>query len=597
MAENTEYATRGHIGAEDFISLDLILLMQNDKLNISQNLRNRVEEFFLTLDFSNPEEALSENHRITYYAIAIAASETFDNAIFFNGLSSDENKKLYKSYILDWIDFRMKYGMGEYDSTGYYVIDFAALETIYTQTKDNELKRRVYEMLMYLYTDAGLDSNNSVIGGATLRSYVNKLKQFENPALDVVFNNFVYPEHTVAMQMMPLSYSEFVPQESLAELCADRRESYVNVEKRRIYTIPDDPKLMKTLTKYTYVTPDYIIGSLVERDDLPENAYGNLNHIYVNTGTYEKDTRILPDFQSIGFSLGIKGNPLLNIFDSHPGSDYTVTNGAHSYFSGDHGCHCARYGQYENTVLSIRHITDERLPQFSHLYINRNEFDEVVEENGWIILRSGDVYAALFPMAEDGSSYSYGNENEIFANTPLSELEIKINSADSAFVAEVYNRNEVGEFNGFVKAVSEKKPVFNGNSLEYTSYRGDLLELNYTNNELYINGSKKIYTGEFTDSAEIYLKSGWGNNEMVYSEFTTPDENYVCVYKTGLNRYKVLPINSEGVVLVAAYDENGYMSWVEEITEDKEFEVCEGSIKVITFNNVNELVPLTKQKY
>ena len=124
-----------------------------------------------------------------------------------------------------------------------------------------------------------------------------------------------------------------------------------------------------------------------------------------------------------------------------------------------------------------------------------------------------------------------------------------------------------------------------------------MLELNYTNNELYINGNKKIYTGEFTDSAEIYLKSGWGNNEKVYSEFTTPDENYVCVYKTGLNRYKVLPINSEGVVLVAAYDENGYMSWVEEITEDKEFEVCEGSIKVITFNNVNELVPLTKQKY
>lgn len=594
MAEETNHATRGSVGAEDFISIDLALLAQNEKLNIKSELKERIKRFFLSLDFSNPEEGLSENHRMTYYAIAIAALNNYPGDKFYNGLTASQNKALYKGYILDWIDFRLKYGMGEYDSTGYYVIDFAALETIYTQTDDEELKRRVYEMLMYLYTDLALDANNSVVGGAVARVYINTLKNMETPVLDILFNDYITPERSVSMQMLPLCYSEFLPRESLAEFCADRTESYPHAEKRRIYTIPDDNKLMYMQTKYAYVTPEYIIGSLVEYDPLPKTAYKKNDKYYIKTGTYSADTRILPHFQSIGFSIGIKGNSLLNIIDSHPGSDDPTNTGAsHAYFSGDHGCGCARYGQHANTVLSIRHIKNTKLPQFSHFYINRAEFDEVIEENGWIILREGTVYAAICPIAADGSGYTYGSGDALFAKTPLSQLEIKINCPDSAFVAEVYSEDEVGDFEEFWNEIVSKKPVFNGNTLEYTSYNGDVMKLYYDTNELYRNGSKKTYTGSYTDYTKLYVTSPWGKAEVNYKDIKTPSDNYVPIYKAGRNRYKLQPMNKDGRLYAAIYDKDGVLESVREITEETEFET-DGIIKAIVLGGEDGMTPLVK---
>lgn len=593
MVEETNHNTSGRVEAEDFISIDLALLVQNEKLNIKSELRERIKQFFLSLDLSNPEEGLSENHRMTYYAIAITAFQSYPDDKFYNGLTASQNKELYKGYILDWIDFRLKYGMGEYDSPGYYIIDFAALETIYTQTKDEELKRRVYEMLMYLYTDIALDSNNSVVGGAVERCYVYTLKSMECMALDILFGDYILPECGVSLQMLPLCYSLFVPQESLPGLCADRTESYPHAQRRRIYTIPDDDKLMYERMKYAYVTPDYIMGSLVECDPLPENAYKKNNKYYINTGSYSTDTRILPDFQSIGFSIGIKGNALLNIIDSHPGFEYnsTVTSTSHQYFSGDHGCRCARYGQHENTVLSIRHITDKSLPQFSHFYLNRAEFDEVIEENGWVVVRKDDVYAALFPIAGDGSSYTYGSEEEIFAKTPLSQLEIKINCPDSAFVAEVYSEDEAGDFEEFLKKIVLKKPVFSGNTLEYTSYNGDVLKLNYDTNELCRNGTKKTYTGRYTDYTKLYVTSPWGESEVDYKTFKTPYDNYAPIYKKGVNTYRVQPMNKDGRLFVAIYDEDGIMESVREITEDTDFKT-DGIIKAIVLGGEDGMKPL-----
>ena len=207
------------------------------------------------------------------------------------------------------------------------------------------------------------------------------------------------------------------------------------------------------------------------------------------------------------------------------------------------------------------------------------------------------MYAAVYPIAADGSAYSYGSEDELLANTPLSELEIKVNCPDTAFVAEVYDSSEVGSFENFVMEMSEKKPVFSGNTLEYTSYRGDLLKLNYSTNELYRNGNINTYIGAFSDYTDQYLKSEWGKNEVIYSEFSTPNENYVSIYKTGLNSYKVSPINAEGTVFVASYDENGRMETVKKITTDEEFSITGKTVKAIVFNNMDELVPLIKQYY
>jgi len=596
MAEETKFETRGSVGAEDFIALDLILLRGNESLNISDGLKARIDNFFKGLDLSDPEEVLSENHRMTYYAIAIAVFEQYGDAVFFNGLGAEKNKQIYKKYILDWIDFRLKYGMGEYDSPGYYTIDFAALETIYTKTKDAELKKRVYEMLMYIYADAAMDSNNAVLGGALSRTYINSLNSCQIPALDVIFDNYIYPDKGSTLQSMPLCYSEFVPQKSLIELRADPQESYVNIEKRRMYTIPDDPVLMGSVTKYAYVNPKYIIGSLVKSDNLPAESFKKGDKYYVNTGTFSAATRVLPDFQALGFSISIGGNAMLNIIDSHPGTDYTVLNGAHSYFAGDHGCHCARYGQSEHTVLGIRHITDEKLPQFSHFYLNKNEFDEVVEEKGWIMVRKGGAYAAIKPVdlnaPDKETAYEWGNEAELFAKTPLSQLEVKINSTDTAFVAEAYSEEEIGDFLDFVEKILTLEVKYEGNKLTYTNIAGDTLVLDYSTGTMRKNGKVQTYA-----SGNGYVSSAWGNNSVSYDGFETPYENYVNVYKKGLDSYKVMPLNNEGQLFVAIYDNNGRIKSVERQTNKEVAEYSGARVKALLWENVNNIKPIIPQSY
>ena len=601
IEDTTKYETRG-TGASDFISIDLMLLRFNDALNISDETRERLDAFFKGLNLSDPVEELSENHRITYYAIAIAAFEKYPDAVFFNGKSADENKEIYKQYILDWIEYRSKYGMGEYDSHNYYNVDFAALETIYTYTRDIELKRRVYEMLMYLYTDAAMNSVGSVMGGAQSRAYVNTLTPFEITSLDVILDNYKYPDKGLTLQMMPLCYSEFVPQQSLIEYRADPSDTYIYAQKRMLYTIPDDVSIAKTFTKHSYVTPEYIIGSRVEDCAMPKDAYIKWDNYYVNTGAYSVDTRILPDFQTVDFCIGIGGNSLLSIFDSHPGGNYTTLSGAHSYFAGDHGCHCAKYAQHEHTVLGIRHITNKKLPQFSHFYINKGEFDEVIEQNGRIILRSGDVYAALIPVNINQPSadtpYEWGSAEELFAGKPLSELEVKINSPDSCFAAEVYSKNEIGSFEEFKQKILAAGISYAGDVLTYTNIAGDVMELNYKTGALNRNGKQKAYIGNYSDYCRGYIKSVWADHTLVYPLFSTPAENYVNVYKSGLDKYKVIPMNSKGVVCAAVYNDDGALSFVEYISDGKPAEYSGASVKAFLWENMNSIKPVTStEKY
>ncbi len=601
MAENTNFETRGSVGAEDFIVIDLMLLRMNDRLNISDELKERFDSFIYTLDFSDPEEELSENHRITYYAIAVAALEYYENQIFFNGLNTSENKKLYKEYILDWVDFRLQYGMGEYSSSNYYTIDFAALETIYTYTTDVELKRRVYEMLMYIYTDAALNSNNSVMGGAQSRVYVNSLKSCEITALDIFFDDYIKPDKSYTLQMLPLCFSQFVPQKSLIEFKADSDRKYTYIQKRRVYTIPDDPKLTGVITKYSYITPKYIIGSLVQSDNLPDYSYKQNDKYYVNTGTFNIPTRILPDFQALGFSVNINGNSLLNIIDSHPGTKYNVTSGAHSYFSGDHGCHCARYGQHEHTVIGMRHISDSSLPQFSHFYFNRDEFDEVVENNGWIIARYADVYVAILPVSgcdmKNVSAYEWGSDEELFSKTPLSQLEIKINSPDSAFVAEVYSSDETGSFDEFCEKIYNTKIEVTQNTVIYNNIAGDELQLNYDTEEFYINGKKKIYIGGYSDNCTEYIRSNWGNSIIKYQTFSTPNDNYVNIYKSGKDRFNIIPLSQNGRLFIAEYDEDGFLQDVKEYFGGEVYEVRAKQVKAILLESAETMKPLTAGTY
>ena len=119
------------------------------------------------------------------------------------------------------------------------------------------------------------------------------------------------------------------------------------------------------------------------------------------------------------------------------------------------------------------------------------------------------------------------------------------------------------------------------------------MKLYYDTNELYRNGSKKTYTGSYTDYTKLYVTSPWGKAEVNYKDIKTPSDNYAPIYKAGRNRYKLQPMNKDGRLYVAIYDKDGGLESVREIREETEFET-DGIIKAIVLGGEDGMTPLVK---
>jgi hypothetical protein len=207
---------------------------------------------------------------------------------------------------------------------------------------------------------------------------------------------------------------------------------------------------------YTYKTADYMLSTA---QDYRKGYGGDQQHIWQAT-------------------LGADAV----CFTTHPARIEGVTP---NYWAGN-GL-LPRAAQYRNVMIAVYNI--KRIPAlyvpikhfFTHAWLPKDKFDEVIEKNGWVFARKGDGYLALrsqnpyFWNEETSSPSRVGkNKNSVLRESPrLSPedvgREVIVDGAHNIWICQMGRKADDGGFLEFVDKLSRAEVVFSGMNVQYRS--------------------------------------------------------------------------------------------------------------------------------
>ena len=506
------------IGA-DFTANVLIVIMYELRgvLNVSEEMWKKAEDFIASLYYGFKDTPCSENHRVCNYADALLAAELVPDGTFYGGKTAEETWNDFAGYIVDWINYRYKNGMQEYDST-YIGIDLVSFYSIYNYTKNETMRKICKDYLDWLYADVIQDSIEDRISGAHGRTYFNNdivgkcywfAQTFENEG-----GKWDETGASYGVQPGVFSFQQYIPDDIIYEI-EQNRSGFVNKERKMIYTIPDY-EVSESLCKYTYVAEDYSLGCISNL----ENPF-KPNLVKKGEKFYNSDNIwVLNGHQEFSMSAVIRGNDKRLLVFGHPGPlGYTDYKNKHSYYSGYYNYPCFNYLQDKGTILGVYRVKAEDELPYTHCYIPKATFSKVDEEEGWIFLLADDVYTAIRPLTGgkvlNTPQYRWGDELKFTgSNINLKESEILLEDRHSAFVMHMTSGKETGmsfdEFKAAMKKTSVEYTLDLGGTLTYTKPDGTVLKVVYDTNEDFINGEKQDYS-EWKLFDSEFMQSEYGS--------------------------------------------------------------------------------------
>lgn len=488
----------------DFVMLQLIMAYKElyGELNATDEAWNRVKEYLTSVNYAKEGDSHTENHLLVHYATALLTAENYPQSTVSGDTASNTHKK-YKEYLKNWYNKRIKRGLGEYNSAHYYFIDTYALEALYTYTTDEEIRQICYDMLNYIYAD-GLDNNiKDNFGGAALRTYAYKnmttrfagFKRMFNLGDHIIDEKYDYANLQISQSVI----STYRPIELLYKQALDTQRRYENVETSETYHLPHDTDWDSLVTRYTYVTPDYVLGS-------------KIGYIKPTAGYTVSD---LNGHQEMPWSVqfGSKSSRLIL-----GGLQSRNETSSRLYWMSSSGQNTYKLMQNKGMLVGIYELTDES--KFVHYRIPKNEFETVDEQSGWIFINDGDVYLAFKPVA---NAYEWSNDETVSGQIKLSESEIKVTDKRSGFVLQVVDKTEYsGTYEQF------KTDIMNNTNIDFVfsdtdcrlSFKGlnGSVGVDYSNGISYKDGAvytpdiaklhSSPYLNSVIDSGTVTLKYG-----------------------------------------------------------------------------------------
>lgn len=498
------------ISGGDFVMLQLAMacLELKDNLQATDDAWEDVKEYLTSVEYSPEGDNLSENHMLVNYATAILVSELWPDSEICS-MSAQEAHSQFKAYFKNWYNNHISQGMMEYNSAHYYFIDLFALETLYTYSEDEEIRKLSSDMANYIYAD-GLDNSiGDDFGGAQDRVYMydeaaSRFKPYKlafNIGNNVIDDKYAY----INLQLVHTFTSTFRPIKLLYDEAFDSSRRYNNTEINPIYHLPYNLDYDGYLERYTHVTPNYVLGSKIFTYQ-PEAAEG--------VGLYN-------GHQEIPWSLRFGGKSTKMIIGGIPQSETVSSN---EYWVGKYGNKDQfKLMQSDNVLIGI-YKNDK---SFVHFRIPKAEFKAVEEINGWIFINDGSTYAALKPMkngvCDNSAAYEWSTSDAISLKRKLSESEIKVLDANVAFICEVADGEEYdGDFGSFKNDILTKTSVeytlaADKNTLEYTSLKNMVIKIDYNADKRYINNVEYVTDNTILhNSPYMNAKVGAGEVKLTY---------------------------------------------------------------------------------
>lgn len=482
----------------------------------------------------------TENHFILFASNAYLAGQLYPDAYFPAGAHTGSDKmEIYRPRILRWLELRFGTGFSEWLSNVYYEEDLPAVLNLIDFCEDEEIVGKATMVADLILADIALNQFRGTFGSSHGRSYERHKKNGANESTrsvaKLLFGMNRLSFGSMAAVSLALNERYRVPS-VLYEMAADlERAETVNTQRMGIrmeeaarwgldYATPEDGMTFLTLEAYTHTLTIDLFVRMLDEYHWWENSFfkpfkeyeilikiaGALGVMPRFAAHFDKDlTRNLrteanlytyrtPDFMlstAQDYRKGYGGDqhhiwqatlgPEAVCFTTHPAKwtrDGEPGGDSPNYWTGNGSL--PRVAQVENVAIVLYdidtapglYLTHELI--FTHAWLPREKYDEVMERDGWIFARKGDGYMAL-----------WSREPYVWQDEGLDEdAEIIADGKTNVWICEMGRRALDGPFEAFMARIADASIETDGLSVSYRSPSQGHLEFSWSGDLLKESG-------------------------------------------------------------------------------------------------------------
>ena len=475
-------------GESDFLTIRLIPALYACYDLLTDSIKASLRRLYLDRNYFSIYG--SENHALMGRVSRYLAAQFYEGETFQQfGMSAREVLDADTAYLHEFLDFRARFGWGEFDSFGYTTEILLILLTLFTYGRDQALVHKARMTMDVIWLDFLADSYGALCGGAHGRIY-------EGPATDTKYSgmhrlyNYYFggPYYTPELRPVAIAtVSDYMPSDIVYEFDSNRSFPYENRERKHLHSMESwrgeiDHERLKAFTgsidKYTYLCDDYMLGAVNHQDDYPKEYPDDAGYAHHQQHEWE---------------LTLFGGTNHKIFTHHPADP--GYHHIHNRWTGDAGCLCGAFYANSNTALAMYDIKRESEYPYINAHVPLAVFDETVLEPKDLFLRYRSLYLAL----HFDNGYRINQEDEYANRELISE------GRKNAVVLRVEPCRKYPDMAAFITASRALPFSFDRQSMTLSF---DGIELTYHGNKE--NGVPNPYPYPNTYDCP-YLHSVWGS--------------------------------------------------------------------------------------
>ncbi|UCH34539.1 MAG: hypothetical protein JSV65_18780, partial [Armatimonadota bacterium] len=484
----------------------------------------------------------SENHHILFSAGGYLAGQLYPDAIFTNsGRTGTEMMAAHRPRVMRWLDLRYRTGFSEWFSNVYYDEDLAALLSLADLCADEEIALRAAMVTDLLLLDIALNSYRGVFGSTHGRSYENHKKWADRESTTnaawLLFGMGTLGSSSMSATCLALSPHYRMPQ-VIYEIANDvKRPETINRQRIGIkleeaerwglgFSNFEDGMVWLSLEAYAHPLMIELFVDMLDAFNWWENSFfapfaaqrqvleqaraagmlPQLARMYehdvcrnlrdeVNVYTYKTPEYMLSSAQD--YRVGYGGDQQ-HIWQATLGADavcFTThpakyTGESPNYWTGSGWL--PRVAQRENVAIVVYNAVDQPglyVPEtldFTHAWLPRDQFDEVIERDGWVFAREGDGYLALRSQHPYQWQTAAGEDQN---------REMIVAGRQNMYICELGSRGKCGDFARFVERICGASLEFGELTVTYDSPSQGRLQFGWEGD--FLRDGEKIELGGY----------------------------------------------------------------------------------------------------
>ena len=426
----------------------------------------------------------SENHHANHFASCWAATlllsrePAYRDRNLADQHTVAEHHSAWTAWVIEYLRQRGRKGMTvEIDSPSYAQATLAAVYFIHDLAREPELRRLASHYMTLAWALWAEQQINGVNGGAKTRCYPDRAEGAANPLSAAVWYVLGSDDHPKPKRPPAAAFltSTWKMPDVVMDIALDvsGRGSYEVIQRRtglrqtgvdptfKIHIAPDAPALVR----YTYATPDFMMGSLF-CEALPSeawNAISSQNRWHGVTFSGDRSTRIYP---------------------------YCETKKSH---------YNAQWAVQRRGTLIAQKLKTSRHAKQHRVWFSREGLSEPIQKGPWFFAETDSAYAAARVVSGEAAFEEESTDKRAHILTCADDM--------SPVILEVARKADFPDFKTFRDTVQALPFHFDGTILTYTGLGKDRFKFFTDQSERpQINGTpidlrpKKVYDSPFVQS-------------------------------------------------------------------------------------------------